>query len=877
MINLQKILSSDNSFITIEKLNRNFQQISTAGGGPIGLPGFQGFPGLPSKDGNTGSKGDTGDTGTRFIVFSNAEVGDFPPTNLTPAQALLNSHKEGDAWYNTDTNTYYILYEFDSPHWDTRVLTFTVDELILKKSQPSGLSGVEHAFFDNSYFGLNNPESPNTDIVFNTTFAISSYLIKESETVDAIYALQNFAAPVNGAWNRAQFKLNLDQIHNASQSSSSLSTGLYGGSIKTDEFTPILYLGEYKNAVDSLTNFGILSYTNPIGNKEQIFSIQGNASLNSEFYFAGSKIWSDGDFISSWRSAAGYPNKNFGAVFTDTNSAGTVWFGSLNYGTIANPLPFETMTRNSGMLISKAYSSGFNITNLDFYTSSNVSTGQRTQALTINENGLSTFYYSLTAGSVSKTSNTTIRSLAGDNNKAGFEAYGNSQGTGYVYVGQDLSFGGGIIYNGDNNPVLPFTSDNIAFFRRNSGVDSEVFRYSYNDNNVYFNGSLYSGGNLILTSLDANNYLKSNADDSFTGRLSIGSTNTRNAGIYGIYDSTKTSQIWSIGLGYEISATGVNFGTLYGLAYKHNNLTGGTMAGGHQMVWCQYGTPYGAIGSNIWTAGSVIATYDAVVGGHIHISNGWVGPSGTSGIYIGSTGSVGIKSTASGTYDLYVNGSIYSTSLYANGSITTTSDLIVGDDIHISNGWVGPSGTSGINIGSTGSVGIKSTASGTYDLYVNGSVYSTTLYANSTITSYSNITTIAGNIVATNGDITAGNNLYGDNLMNVITGGTIYRSSGPTATKYTSFGDYDYAVYTVGAGDNAYYRIYVSGYTGTAIYSGGVMIQGFLAQLSTPGGGGITLFVRGGGSNYIEFGIADDASYNATFWASLSFVIYKTL
>ena len=85
----------------------------------------------------------------------------------------------------------------------------------------------------------------------------------------------------------------------------------------------------------------------------------------------------------------------------------------------------------------------------------------------------------------------------------------------------------------------------------------------------------------------------------------------RDHGMFGTYDSNKTAQIWSMGTSYRNHSSGTNFGNLYGLAYKHtNNSTGGTMAGGHQMVWCQNGTGYAAMGSNIWTSGNVTAYSD---------------------------------------------------------------------------------------------------------------------------------------------------------------------------------------------------------------------------------------------------------------------------
>lgn len=85
-------------------------------------------------------------------------------------------------------------------------------------------------------------------------------------------------------------------------------------------------------------------------------------------------------------------------------------------------------------------------------------------------------------------------------------------------------------------------------------------------------------------------------------------SSSRNGGVFGTYDSTKTDQIWSIGTSYRNSADGSNFGNLYGLAYKYtNNTTGGYMAGGHQAVWCENGTPRSALGQHVWSSGRFIS------------------------------------------------------------------------------------------------------------------------------------------------------------------------------------------------------------------------------------------------------------------------------
>ena len=51
-----------------------------------------------------------------------------------------------------------------------------------------------------------------------------------------------------------------------------------------------------------------------------------------------------------------------------------------------------------------------------------------------------------------------------------------------------------------------------------------------------------------------------------------------------------------MGSEYTIPDNGANFGSLYGMSYKHTtNLTGGTLAGGHQIVFNSNGTPNAAI------------------------------------------------------------------------------------------------------------------------------------------------------------------------------------------------------------------------------------------------------------------------------------------
>ena len=137
-----------------------------------------------------------------------------------------------------------------------------------------------------------------------------------------------------------------------------------------------------------------------------------------------------------------------------------------------------------------------------------------------------------------------------------------------------------------------------------------------NLNGLTVNGTItgnISGNANTLDNIDSGSFLRSDATDYQNNTIYqrgylVNETGYRNRGVYGNYSSTKTNHIWSMGVAYKNHASGTNFGNLYGLAYKHtNNTTGGSMAGGHQMVWCSNGTGRSAMGDNIWTSGNVKA------------------------------------------------------------------------------------------------------------------------------------------------------------------------------------------------------------------------------------------------------------------------------
>jgi len=98
--------------------------------------------------------------------------------------------------------------------------------------------------------------------------------------------------------------------------------------------------------------------------------------------------------------------------------------------------------------------------------------------------------------------NTTIRSdndtiltvrTTNNANKAEVAIYGPSHGTGRVFVGQSLTYGGGIEFNGDDSPITSGAgADYITLYRRYNSVDSWTARNYYNTNDWEFRGSIIS-------------------------------------------------------------------------------------------------------------------------------------------------------------------------------------------------------------------------------------------------------------------------------------------------------------------------------------------------------------------------------------------------
>ena len=115
-LNLQQLLSGDQISDLVTKINSNFSQLATNGGGPQGSRGSQGPPGLPGLRGESGATGDDGIDGQKVTI-----VGDDPnwpglyagnPSGTSSAtNAITAGYKEGDVWIDNTAGIFYDIHE----------------------------------------------------------------------------------------------------------------------------------------------------------------------------------------------------------------------------------------------------------------------------------------------------------------------------------------------------------------------------------------------------------------------------------------------------------------------------------------------------------------------------------------------------------------------------------------------------------------------------------------------------------------------------------------------------------------------------------------------------------------------------------------------
>ena len=113
--------------------------------------------------------------------------------------------------------------------------------------------------------------------------------------------------------------------------------------------------------------------------------------------------------------------------------------------------------------------------------------------------------------------------------------------------------------------------------------------------------------------INGSSLLRSDVEDSLTAAIVV-PTGSRDKGMFGTYDATKTQHIWSMGTAYTNSSDGTDYGNLHGLAYKNN-----AMGGGHCVNVVVDGVEKASLGNNIWASGNILGYSDIRVKSNIEV------------------------------------------------------------------------------------------------------------------------------------------------------------------------------------------------------------------------------------------------------------------
>jgi hypothetical protein len=111
-----------------------------------------------------------------------------------------------------------------------------------------------------------------------------------------------------------------------------------------------------------------------------------------------------------------------------------------------------------------------------------------------------------------------------------------------------------------------------------------------------------------LDGIDSTAFLRSNTADTFTGTLTMGTQNALVAsdyghGVHGLYNAGKYHHVWGRSTSNKMHASGNNLTGFYGLAWADAALN--NKAGGNQLFVVHNGSITSALGTNIWTSGTI--------------------------------------------------------------------------------------------------------------------------------------------------------------------------------------------------------------------------------------------------------------------------------
>ena len=277
-LNLQTLLKNESLGTIIEKINENFNQIATGGGGPQGIKGNQGIPGLPGLRGEAGPGGNNGDDGIKItlipeddnwgVLYEGLSTG---PTNANAA--IDEGFNTNDIWIDNNTGIFYVIketspgnFEFIPYPLSASVLAndfWAADkELSSNNIKDNGIRN-QNKFITLSLTSIGDSSTPSGTQIFNNN----------NTDFQEIYGFK-----------RSTFKLSIDNVQDGTEYQrfteyfdDNTQIGIH--SLQGTELSPLLYLGKNKNP--DISSFGILlsSRTNN-GTSFKEMIISGGDKLN---------------------------------------------------------------------------------------------------------------------------------------------------------------------------------------------------------------------------------------------------------------------------------------------------------------------------------------------------------------------------------------------------------------------------------------------------------------------------------------------------------------------------------------------------------------------------------------------------------------------
>jgi hypothetical protein len=293
-LNLQQLLNGDTINSLINKINDNFNQITSIGGGPQGKRGEQGPPGLPGLRGIIGNSGDAGEDGTNVTL-----VGADPnwptlyagsPTGNTSANAaIIQGYLVGDIWIDNGSGTFYVIEETYPGVYE--FIPYPISITVVATGDLWSIDTDSDINTDDNKQGV---RINNRYATLSLTSLVKSGQINgtSSDSIDIFANYQNSNGSVSG-YERSAYKISIDNTFSSSTSNDIQRVKTIGGTLPTlhygvdyTEMSPLIYL----------TNTGTNTLVTPFGLLHQSFN-SGGVNLSILTLFAENNTFDDDQFF----------------------------------------------------------------------------------------------------------------------------------------------------------------------------------------------------------------------------------------------------------------------------------------------------------------------------------------------------------------------------------------------------------------------------------------------------------------------------------------------------------------------------------------------------------------------------------------------------